>query len=87
MQKEGTREGFQYTMYSECIVTCVCCQVLLNYIFICNVETNVSFLYGVKQVQRRVVCKSRQTVFLYKSKLLKCKQETTEKENKNCKIK
>lgn len=37
---------FQYTMYSECIVTCVCCQVLLNYIFICNVETNVSFLYG-----------------------------------------
>lgn len=40
------REGFQYTVYSECIVTCVCCQVLLNYIFVCNVETTVSFLYG-----------------------------------------
>lgn len=38
--------GFQYTVYSECIVTCVCCQVLLNYIFVCNVETDVSFLYG-----------------------------------------
>lgn len=38
--------GFLYTVYSECIVTCVCCQVLLNYIFVCNVETNVSFLYG-----------------------------------------
>lgn len=44
----GMREGFQYTVYSECIVTCVCCQVLLNYIFVCNVETNVSFLYGGK---------------------------------------
>lgn len=38
--------GFQYTVYSECIVTCICCQVLLNYIFVCNVETDVSFLYG-----------------------------------------
>lgn len=41
----GTREELQYTVYSECIVTCVCCQVLLNYIFVCNVETDVSFLY------------------------------------------
>ena len=40
------REGFQYTVLSECIVMCVCCQVLLNYIFVCNVETDVSFLYG-----------------------------------------
>lgn len=46
VQEEEAREGFQYTVYSECIVTCVCCQVLLNYIFVCNVETNVSFLYG-----------------------------------------
>lgn len=45
---EGGDEGriSLYTVYSECIVTCVCCQVLLNYIFVCNVETNVSFLYG-----------------------------------------
>lgn len=33
-------------MYSECNVTRVCRQVLLNYIFVCNVETNVSLLYG-----------------------------------------
>lgn len=46
MQKEGMREEFQYTVYSECIVTCVCRQVLLNYIFVCNVETTVSFFYG-----------------------------------------
>lgn len=48
MQKEDPRKGFQYTstVYSECIVTSVCCQVLLNYIFVCNVETIVSFLYG-----------------------------------------
>ena len=46
MQKEGMSEGLQYTMYSECIVMCVCCQVLLNYIFVCTVETSVSLLYG-----------------------------------------
>lgn len=46
VQEEETRDGFQYTVYSECIVKCVCCQVLLNYIFVCNVETNVSFFYG-----------------------------------------
>lgn len=44
--ERGDEGGFQYTVYSECIVTCVCCQVLLNYIFVCNVETDVSFLYG-----------------------------------------
>lgn len=46
VQEEEMRDGFQYTVYSECIVKCVCCQVLLNYIFVCNVETNVSFFYG-----------------------------------------
>lgn len=45
VREEETRDGFQYTVYSECIVKCVCCQVLLNYIFVCNVETNVSFFY------------------------------------------
>lgn len=52
------REELQYTVYSECIVTCICCQVLLNYIFVCNVETDVSFFCtGVQQVLRRVTCK------------------------------
>lgn len=34
------------TVYSECIVKCVCRQVLLNYIFVCKTETDVSFFYG-----------------------------------------
>lgn len=34
------------TVYSECIVKCVCRQVLLNYIFVCKMETDVSFFYG-----------------------------------------
>lgn len=50
VQEEGMRGGFRYTMYSECIVKCVFCQVLLNYIFVCNVE-NVSFFYGVTKFQ------------------------------------
>lgn len=53
-EDEGDSEGVQYAVYSECNVTCVCRQVLLNYIFVCNKETNVSLLYGrFKQVLRK----------------------------------
>lgn len=48
VQEEGG-EGWvstYSTVYSECIVKCVCRQVLLNYIFVCKTETDVSFFYG-----------------------------------------